>query len=32
MAAVALRNVQGSPRRRLQAKAIYLSGKPFWKE
>ena len=32
MAAVALRNIQGTPRRRLHAKAIYLSSKPFWKE
>ena len=28
MAAVALRNIQGTPRRRLHAKAIYLSSKP----
>jgi hypothetical protein len=32
MSAVALRNIQGTPRRRLHAKAIYLSSKPFWKE
>ena len=32
MAAVALRNIQGTPRRRVHAKAIYLSSKPFWKE
>ncbi len=31
MAAVALLNIQGTPRRRLHAKAIYLSSKPFWK-
>jgi hypothetical protein len=32
MNAVALRNIQGTPPRRLHAKAIYLSSKPFWKE
>jgi len=32
MAAVALRNIQGTPRRRVHAKAIYLSSKQFWKE
>ena len=31
MASVALRNIQGTSRR-LHAKAIYLSSKPFWKE
>ena len=31
MAAVAVRSVQGTPRR-LHAKEIYLSGKPFWQE
>jgi hypothetical protein len=32
MVAVRLGNVQGTPRRRLHAKVIYLSSKPFWKE
>ena len=32
MAAVRLLNVQGTPRRCLHAKVIYLSSKPFWGE